>query len=103
MEQYNIESYEFTEHFALRAKERFNVEKNKLKNWIQTNKILFKDKESNSEGCIVVTNGDGLFMAIDPKNKKIRTCYKGISYKNVLKVEIEGYKNAKKILIKAKL
>lgn len=102
MEQYNIESYEFTEHFALRAKERFNVEKNKLKNWIQTNKILFKDKESNSEGCIVVTNGDGLFMAIDPKNKKIRTCYKGISYKNVLKVEIEGYKNAKKILIKAK-
>lgn len=102
MEQYNIESYKFTEHFALRAKERFQVEENELKSWIQTNRIMIKDKESNSEGCIVVTNGDGLFMAIDPKNKKLRTCYKGANYKKVLKVEIESYEKAKKILIEAK-
>ena len=62
MTKINFANYTYTDHFAQRAQERFEVSKGNVVDWILENKNMVVDERTSDS--IIATDGDGLFLSV---------------------------------------
>lgn len=102
MTKVDLSNCEYTDHFIKRAKERFGINEENVKNWISENKDMVVDR--NRQNGYEATNGDGLFFVFSSGQKlTLKTCYSGVKYKKIAKIHKDLFSNIKKELLHAKI
>lgn len=101
MTKINFANYTYTDHFAQRAQERFEVSKGNVVDWILENKNMVVDERTSDS--IIATDGDGLFFVCSSQSNVLKTCYFGVKQKQILKIKDKLLKNVEESILDAKI
>lgn len=104
LKEINITNYQLTEHFAVRAYERFGIDSIHLRSWLENYRYLVDTGlDASNDKRSILAAADGTTFVINREEKTIVTCYQGISPLASLRMQYDIFEKQLHAMEQAKI